>query len=179
MLSRRSNPRLSPTMCRMTTQDSITIQELVENRPEEEFPYGFPYGFPPPKHLRRSERKKMRDSKTQICTRAKTRKVRERPHLVRLSAAQEIVGSLPHFLKAACPRYNSKPNTLHGNLHDSRQDERRENLNALRPESHRRVVLLAARRKHLRRAIRPGIGKKVTITLFTFLMADFFTKQVR
>jgi hypothetical protein len=36
------------------------------------------------------------------------------------------------------------------------------------------VVLLAARRKHLRRAIRPGIGKKVTITLFTFLMADFF-----
>src|ERR1700691_2753857 len=110
----------------------------------------------------------MREPKTQIRTRAKTRKVRERPHLVRLSAAQEIVGSLPHFLKAACPRYNTKPNTLHGNLHDSRQDERRENLNALQPESHRRVDFLAARRKHLRRAIRPGIGKNVTITLFLF-----------
>jgi hypothetical protein len=163
----------------MTTQDSITIRELAENRMEKEFPYGSPDGFPPLKHLSRSERKKMRDPKTQIWTRAKTRKMRERPQLVRLSAAQEAVGSLPHFLKSACPRYNSKPNTLHGNLHDSRQDERRENLDALRPEPHRRVVLLAARRKHSRRAIRPGIGKKVTITLFTFLMADFFPEQVR
>src|ERR1700722_10414873 len=163
----------------MTTQDSITIRELVENRMEKEFPYGSPNGFPPPKHLSRSERKKMRDPKTQICARAKTRKVRERPHLVRLSAAQEIVGSLPHFLKAACPRYKSKPNTLHGNLHDSRQDERRGNLNALRPKPRRRVVLLAARRKHSRTAIPPGIGKKVTITLFTFLMTDFFPNQVR
>ena len=179
MRSRRSNPRLSPTMCRMTTQDSITIRELAENRMEKEFPYGSPDGFPPPKLLSRSERKMMRDPKTQICTRAKTRKVRERPHLVRLSAAQETVGSLPHFLKTACPRYKSKPNTLHGNLHDSRQHERRENLNTLRPEPHRRVVLLAARTEHLRRAIRSGIGKKVTITLFTFLMADFFTNQVR
>jgi len=121
----------------------------------------------------------MREPKTQILTRAKTRKVRERPHLVRLSAAQEIVGSLPHFLKAACPRYNRKPNTLHGNLHDRRQDERRENLNALRPEPRRRVVLLAAKRKSSRRAIPHGIGKKVTITLFTFSMADFFPNQAR
>jgi hypothetical protein len=175
VLSRRSNPRLSPTMCRMTTQDSTTIPELVENRPEEVFPYGFPLR----KSLSQTERKRCATQKTQIRTRAKTRKVRERPHLVRLSAAQETVGSLPHFLKAACPRYNSKPYTLHGNLHDSRQDERRENLNALRPEPHRRVALLAARRKDSRRAIRPGIGKKVTITLFTFLMADFFPEQVR
>ncbi len=135
---------------------------------EKEFPYGFTNGFPPPKHSSRSERKKMRDPKTQICTRAKTRKVRERPHLVRLSAAQGIVGSLPHFLTTACPRCNSKPTTLHGNLHDSRRDERRENLNALRPESRRRVVLLAARRKHLRRAILPGVGKNVITTLFLF-----------
>lgn len=160
MRSRRSNPRLSPTMCRMTTQDSITIQESAENRAEIVFPHGFPYGFPPPKHLSRSERKKMRDPKTQNRTRTKTRKVRERPHLVRLSAAQETVGSLPHFLTTACPRYNSKPNTLHGNLHDSRQDERRENLNVLRPEPRRRVVLFAARRKHLRRSIRPESGRK-------------------
>ena len=120
----------------MTTQDSITIRELAENRMEKEFPYGFTNGFPPPKHSSRSERKKMRDPKTQICTRAKTRKVRERPHLVRLLAAQEIVGSLPHFLQAACPRYNGKPNTLHGNLRDSRQDERRKNLNVLRYPNH-------------------------------------------
>jgi hypothetical protein len=163
----------------MTTQYSITIPELVENRPEEEFPCGFPYGFPLPKHLSRSERRRRASQKAQIYTRAKTRKVRERPHLVRLSAAQESVGSLPHFLRTACPRYKNKPNTLHGNLRDNRQHERRENLNALRPEPHRRVVLLAARGKRLRRAILPGIGKKVTITLFTFLMADFFTKQVR
>jgi hypothetical protein len=179
VLSRRSNPRLSPTMCRMTTQDSITIQELVENRTEEVFPYGFPFGFPLRKSLSQTERKRSAAQKTQFWTRAKSRKVRERPHLVRLSAAQETVGSLPHFLKAACPRHKSKLNTLHGNLHDSRQDERRENLIALRPEPPKRVVLLAARRKHLRRAIRPGIGKKVTITLFTFLMADFFPEQVR
>jgi hypothetical protein len=119
----------------------------------------------------------MREPKMKIWTRAKTRKVRERPHLVRLSAAQEIVGSLPPFLKSACPRYKRKPNTLHGNLHDNRQDERREKLIALRPEPPKRVVLLAARRKHLRRAILPGIGKKVTITLFTFLMADFFPSK--
>jgi hypothetical protein len=163
----------------MTTQDSITIPELVENRPEEEFPCGFPYGFPPPKHFSRSEKGKYANQKRKSVPRAKTRKVRERPHLVRLSAAQETVGSLPHFHKSACPRYNSKPNTLHGNLHDSRRDERRENLNVLRPEPQRRVVLLAAKRKRSRRAIPPGIGKKVTITLFTFLMADFFPEQVR
>ena len=107
MLSRRSSPRVSPTMCRMTTQDSITIQELVENRTEEVFPYGFPCGFPLRESLSQTERKRCATQKTQICTRAKTRKVRERPHLVRLSAAQETVGSLPHFPKSACPRYKA------------------------------------------------------------------------
>jgi hypothetical protein len=87
----------------MTTQDSTTIPELVENRPEEVFPYGFPLR----KSLSQTERKRCATQKTQIRTRAKTRKVRERPHLVRLSAAQETVGSLPHFLKAACPRYKA------------------------------------------------------------------------
>ena len=113
MLSRRSSPRLSPTMCRMTTQDSTTIQESAENRAEIVFPHGFPYGFPPPKYLGRSEKRGCANPKTQICTRAKSRKVRERPHLVRLSAAQGIVGSLPHFPQAACPRYkaNQKPYT--------------------------------------------------------------------
>jgi hypothetical protein len=47
----------------MTTQDSITIPELVENRPEEEFPCGFPYGFPPPKHFSRSEKGKYANQK--------------------------------------------------------------------------------------------------------------------
>jgi hypothetical protein len=107
VLSRRSSPRLSPTTCRMTTQDSISIPESAENRTEEVFPCGFPYGFPHKKFLSQSERKKMREPKTQIRTRAKTRKVRERPHLVRLSAAQESVGSLPHFPKSACPRYKA------------------------------------------------------------------------
>jgi hypothetical protein len=107
LLRRKETCNSTPTSHRMTTQDSITIRELAENRMEKEFPYGFTNGFPPPKHSSRSERKKMRDPKTQICTRAKTWKVRERPHLVRLSAAQESVGSLPHFPKAACPRYKA------------------------------------------------------------------------
>ena len=42
----------------MTTQDSITIRELAENRMEKEFPYGFTNGFPPPKHSSRSERRR-------------------------------------------------------------------------------------------------------------------------
>ena len=63
MLSRRSSPRLSPTMCRMTTQDSITIQESVENRPKRVFPHGFPYGFPLKKSLSQSEKRKCANQK--------------------------------------------------------------------------------------------------------------------
>jgi hypothetical protein len=54
----------------------------------------------------------MREPTTQIWTREKTREGRERPHLVRLSAAQETVGSLPPFLKSACPRPEAKPYIL-------------------------------------------------------------------
>src|ERR1039458_2748419 len=89
LLRRKETRNSTPPGRRMTTQYSITIPELVENRPEEEFPCGFPYGFPLPKHLSRSERRRRASQKAQIYTRAKTRKVRERPHLVRLSAAQD------------------------------------------------------------------------------------------
>jgi hypothetical protein len=46
----------------------------------------------------------MQARKTQVGTRAKTRKGRERPHLCGLPAAHYFVGSLPPFLQFACPR---------------------------------------------------------------------------
>src|SRR5579864_556024 len=47
----------------MTTQDSITIRELAENRMEKEFPYGFTNGFPLKKSLSQSERRRCENQK--------------------------------------------------------------------------------------------------------------------
>jgi hypothetical protein len=47
----------------MTTQDSITIQESVENRTKRVFPHGFPYGFPLKKFLSQSEKRKCANQK--------------------------------------------------------------------------------------------------------------------
>jgi hypothetical protein len=67
----------------------------------------------------------MREPKMQIWTRAKTRKGRERPHLVRLSAAQESVGSLPPFLRTACPRPCVGTKILQCNSHYNLHKKRR------------------------------------------------------
>lgn len=113
MLSRRSGPRLSPTMCRMTTQDSTTIPELVENRPEEEFPCGFPYGFPPPKHLSRSEKRKCAKQKRESVRGQKRGKCGSDPTLFGFQPPKKPWDRSRTFLKplARATRANQTPCT--------------------------------------------------------------------
>jgi hypothetical protein len=65
----------------MTSQDSITIPELVENRTEEVFPCGFPCGSPDKKFLSQSEKRQCATQKRKSVRRQKRGKCGSDPTL--------------------------------------------------------------------------------------------------
>jgi hypothetical protein len=113
----------------------------------------------------------------EIWTRTKTRKGPERPHSLSHRAPR---GLSPAPENPYGPRCTSEPNTWHGDLHDSRKYERRENVNALRSPNKTGEWSYLLQEESIRGG-RYGAEqvKTVTITRFTFLNAHFFTRQLR
>ena len=86
-------------MCCMTTQDSITIQESVENRTKRVFPHGFPYGFPLKKSLSQSEKRKCANQKRKSVRGQKRGKCGSDPTLFGLSPPKKPWDRSRTFLK--------------------------------------------------------------------------------